>query len=348
MTVTRRDMLAACAAAVPALCGVPSPARAAERKRLGVVLYSYAIRSGSERGFRDPLVFVEHCHRLGAGGVQLDLGVRDEAYLVRLRDKLAAYQMYMEGTVRVPQDRADRERFTAAVQTAKQAGASVLRTVLTGGRRYEAFATAAAFRKAVEQAEQSLALAEPIVARHGMRLAIENHKDFRADELVGLLKRRDRRHVGVCVDTGNSIALLEDPLEVVEALAPLAHSTHLKDMAVAEYADGFLLAEVPLGEGMLDLKKIVATLRRARPEVQFNLEMITRDPLKVPCLAPGYWATLENLPGRHLARTLALVRKRAPRQPLPRISGLGKEQQVATEEENVRRSLAYAAAHLEL
>ena len=39
-------------------------------------------------------------------------------------------------------------------------------------------------------------------------------------------------HVGVCLDTGNNVALLEDPMEVVETLAPLAFTTHIKDMAV--------------------------------------------------------------------------------------------------------------------
>src|SRR5262249_35728609 len=146
--------------------------------------------------------------------------------------------------------------------------------------------------------------------------------------------------------TGNNLALLEDPLEVVETLAPWAYSTHLKDMAVAEYGEGFLLAEVPLGEGILDLKRIVSTLRRARPEVRLNLEMITRDPLKVPCLTPKYWATFETLPGRSLAQTLTYVRGHVPAQPLPGVSSLTLEERLAMEESNVRKSLAYARQHL--
>jgi len=95
----------------------------------------------------------------------------------------------------------------------------------------------------------------------------------------------------------NSIALLEDPLEVIETYAPWAFSTHMKDVTVSEYEDGLLLGEVPLGEGILDLKKITALLRQARPEIHLNLEMITRDPLKVPCLTPKFWATFASLPG---------------------------------------------------
>ncbi|MFQ5808712.1 MAG: sugar phosphate isomerase/epimerase family protein, partial [Armatimonadota bacterium] len=43
-------------------------------------------------------------------------------------------------------------------------------------------------------------------------IAIENHQDYTADELAGIVRAADSSHVGVCLDTGNSIALLEDPV----------------------------------------------------------------------------------------------------------------------------------------
>jgi sugar phosphate isomerase/epimerase len=301
-----------------------------------------AERKRGETGLADPLAFLEQCRRVGAGGMQFALGVREKDYTAKLRQKLEAEGMFLEGIVRLPHDRADVDRFAAEVRVAQEAGARVIRTVLLSGRRYETFASTAGFRKWRENAFASLALAEPVAARANMRLAIENHKDLRVGELLDVLKRINSRHVGVCVDTGNSIALLEDPQEVVEAFAPWAFTTHMKDVAVAEYEEGFLLAEVPLGEGILDLKTIVATLRRAHPEVRFNLEMITRDPLKVPCLAPKYWASSEDLPGRYLARTLSWVRKHRPGKPLPHVTGLPPKQQLAAEEDNVGKSLTYA------
>src|SRR4029434_9007928 len=116
-------------------------------------------------------------------------------------------------------------------------------------------------------------LAEPIVRRHGMRLAIENHKDWRIGELLELLRRISSEYVGVCVDTGNSMALLEDPQAVVEAYAPRAFTTHFKDMAVEADPDGFLLAEIPLGDGFLDLRAIANRLKQANPGIRFNLEL---------------------------------------------------------------------------
>jgi sugar phosphate isomerase/epimerase len=350
MILNRREVLAACATALPALSNLTAAER---RQRLGMVIYSFSMRSGRNRtasgqGLQDPLNFLEHCHKLGAGGIQVGIGTRDATYIAKLREKLAATEMYLEGIVKLPREEADLERFTAEVQTAKDAGVHILRTAMLNGRRYEAFDTAAAFRKAAEHAHHSLQLAEPILARADLRLAIENHKDWRTGELVAILQRLKSRHVGVCVDTGNSIALLEDPLEVVKAYAPWALTTHLKDMAVAEYEDGFLLAEVPLGLGFLDLKRIVAILRQARPEIRFNLEMITRDPLKVPCLTPKYWETSADLPARNLAQMLTLVRRRASRQPLPQISKATPEQQLAAEDRNVQESLAYARKYLDL
>ena len=85
------------------------------------------------------------------------------------------------------------------------------------------------------------------------------------------------------LDTGNNLTVLDDPIETVEKLAPYTFNVHFKDMAVEETAR-VPLSEVPLGEGMLDMPRIVDIIRRARPEVQFSLEMITRDPLEVPCL----------------------------------------------------------------
>jgi hypothetical protein len=117
-------------------------------------------------------------------------------------------------------------------------------------------------------------------------------------------------------------------------------------MGVAEYPEGFLLSEVPLGAGFLDLARIVRLLRAKNPAVRINLEMITRDPLRVPCLGAKYWATFETLPARHLAATLALVREKASREPLPQVADKTAPERLTFEDDNVRRCLAWAKNHL--
>jgi sugar phosphate isomerase/epimerase len=317
---------------------------------MGVVIHSYGIRRSAdrERGLADPLTFLKYCRELGAGGIQTGLGMRDETYAAKVRGVLEEHKLYVEASIALPRGKADVERFGAEVQTAKRCGATVFRTVLMNGRRYEVFNSAAAFRSFREQGRQALARAWPVVEKHQLRMAVENHKDLQAAELLALIEKLDRSLIGVCIDTGNNIALLETPQQTVELLAPRALTTHLKDMGVEEYADGFLLAEVPLGTGFVDLAKLIATLRRARPEIRLNLEMITRDPLKIPCLTPAYWATLEDISGRRLAEILALVRAKAGKKSLPRVSGLTKKEQVQREDDNVRQSLRYGRETLKL
>ncbi|MBM4047302.1 MAG: sugar phosphate isomerase/epimerase [Planctomycetes bacterium] len=318
--------------------------------RLGLCIHSLMIRSAADRdsGARnpisDPLTFLEYCHRLGAAGLQMPLGTREADYIARFRQQAEAYGVFIEGSVGLPRDERELGPFEAAVRAAQQMGASVLRTVMIPGRRYERFGSRDEFRQLAEQGWKSLQLAEPIAARHRMRLAVENHKDHRVAEKLDVLKRLSSEWVGLCVDTGNDIALLEDPMALVEAYAPFAFTVHLKDMAVQEYEDGFLLSEVPLGEGILDLAQMAHVLRQAKPDVGFTLEMITRDPLQVPCLTPGYWAALQDVPGRELARTLSLVRAKASAQPLPRVSHRPLDEQLRVEEANIVQSLRFARA----
>jgi sugar phosphate isomerase/epimerase len=349
-------MLGRLAGAAPVLCAATSlfGAESARQKRLGVCTYSYNLHwragrdSNANARFKDPLEFLEYCHQLGAGGVQMSIGSREANYTSRLRDRAQGWEMYLEGELSLPREQSDVARFEAEVRTAREAGAEVVRTAMLGGRRYETFDSMEAFQQFAERSWKSLTLAEPVVRKHRVKLAIENHKDRRTMELLDLLKRISSEHVGVCVDTGNNIALLEDPLETVEALAPFAFSSHLKDMAVREYEDGFLLSEVPLGEGFLDLKQIVERLQKANPKIQFNLEMITRDPLRIPCLTPKYWATMSNMPASQLAAALAMVHQYPARKLLPRTGGLAMDQQLALEDKNVKASFAYAREHLGL
>ena len=185
-------------------------------------------------------------------------------------------------------------------------------------------------------------MAEPVLRKHKVKLAVENHKDWRADELSAALRQLSSEWIGVTLDFGNSIALMEDPMNVADTLAPFALSTHVKDMGVEEYQDGFLLSEVPLGNGFLDLTKIVALCRKHNPLIRFNLEMITRDPLKIPCLKNEYWASFEGIPGSELARSIRMVKQNSFQPRLPTVSQLSDEQRLAVEEENVVECLRYS------
>jgi sugar phosphate isomerase/epimerase len=312
-------------------------------------IHNKAQAAGGQKGEQsDPLAFLDRCQEFGAGGMQGPLGIRDNQYTARLRRAAEQRQLYVEGSIMLLGEKLDAEAIEKQIVTAKDAGATVVRTVVIPGRRYEYFTSAEQFAKASERALAALRLAEPIAARHRMRIAVENHKCHRVAERLEMLKKLSSEWVGMCVDMGNSFSLCEDPLEAVKAYAPYAYSVHVKDQAVREYESGFLFGDAPLGQGFLDLPAMVRVLREARREVRFSLEVITRDPLQVPVLTPRYWATMPDVPASDLARTMATVKAKSPREALPTISQLSIEKQVECESRNIAQSLVYARERLGL
>jgi len=318
--------------------------------RLGVAEASYMMRayrnlpSENYPPFRNALDLMEHCASLGFGGVQVGIGGWDAGLARQVRTRKDALGMFLEGSVRLPRDADDLPRFASEVEAAAAIGVEVIRTVCLSGRRYENFQTREAFHEFREASVAALKRAEPVMRKHRVKLAVENHKDWRVAEMKELLDGLGSEWLGVTLDTGNNISLLEDPMEVVRELAPYAFSVHLKDMAVAEYEDGFLLSEVNFGEGYLDLEGMIAAIRKQNPDIRFNLEMITRDPLEIPCLTEGYWATFGEVPARELAGYLHGIRNQKSKGPLPVVSDLPSDEQLGLEVENNRTCLQTARA----
>ena len=342
--MNRRNFLKAVAASgcvARAIDERPLNAQESLPTSMGVVQYSFS-DGPHTRSARD---FLEYCHSLGVGGIQIGLDSLDPGYLDKLQRRTAELGMYLEVIISLPQneDVADFERDVAA---ARRAGAVCLRSACLNGRRYENFTSLDQWNSFVAESHRRIALAVPVVEKYRMALGLENHKDWTADEMVALMERHSSEFLGVCLDTGNNIALLDDPRDVVAKLAPFAVTTHFKNVAVKEYPDGFLLSEVPLGQGILNLAQVVETIRKARPGARLNLEMITRDPLKIPCLTDTYWVTFPERNGEYLARALRLVRDHPPTGPLPHVSGLEEEARRREEEDNVRQCLAYARDQL--
>ncbi len=109
---------------------------------IGIASYGFHSRKYRAEGFRAPLNFLEFCHARGAGGVQVPIQASDADDAMKIRARAEAWGMYVEGTIRMPRDAQDIERFDADVRASREAGATVLRTVLFSGRRYEVFDSA--------------------------------------------------------------------------------------------------------------------------------------------------------------------------------------------------------------
>lgn len=115
-----------------------------------------------------------------------------------------------------------------------------------------------------------LRLSVPAADAVGVALLLENHSDFTVSEYEAIVADVASPNVGVFLDLINPVAALDDPLAVVERLAPLAQAGHVKDYAFRSLAtdDGYhrrgfeVLYRYP-GEGVADLPALVGALRGA-------------------------------------------------------------------------------------
>ena len=112
----------------------------------------------------------------------------------------------------------------------------------------------------------------------GVVLLLENHSDFTASEYEAIVAEVGSERVGVFLDLINPVAALENPVAVVERLAPLAHAGHVKDYVFRSLPtdDGYhrrgfeVLYRYP-GEGVADLPGLLDALRRGVGERTFFL-----------------------------------------------------------------------------
>ena len=97
----------------------------------------------------------------------------------------------------------------------------------------------------------------------GVKLALENHGDLRASDILDLLARVDRPNVGVCLDNVNLVRVGDDMLEGTRALAPHTLLVQLKDHPPGDPTVWGGPTCTVLGEGIAPLAEILGILDRA-------------------------------------------------------------------------------------
>jgi sugar phosphate isomerase/epimerase len=313
---------------------------------MGVASTSLAIRLGGYGHKGSPLkddsiAYLEYCHGIGAIGVQMTV----KGDIPTFRKRLEALDMFIEYEGRLPDTPdGDLSGYEKALKDAVAVGATTMRIVSTSKRRYETFTNLADFKVSEKNHAAVVEKIVPMAEKYKIILAMENHKDRTADEFAALLKHISSEYYGSLVDFGNNLSLSEEPMSVVRKLAPYAKSMHLKDMAVQRYPDGFLLSEVPCGQGFLDMKGMVTLCRKANPKVLLSLEMITDHVLKIPVNTDVYWSTMPERRATAQPAILKIVDEYSS--PMPVTSQLSEDGLLAREDENNRLSLTWGRANL--
>jgi sugar phosphate isomerase/epimerase len=138
-----------------------------------------------------------------------------------------------------------------------------VRTIGTCAIGVHRWSSAPPLAEQLERTAQALGGLARLAAEHGIRLALENHADYRGHEIAAIVRMAGEPNLGVRLDTGNPFWVFEEPVDAARELAPYTITTHIKDLAVAPFAQW---QGVPLGQGHVDFPAIVAELAKHAPD----------------------------------------------------------------------------------
>jgi sugar phosphate isomerase/epimerase len=202
----------------------------------------------------------------------------------------------------------DPEAFRRAIPQAKALGATTIRCVISGilcGDR-RPLGGLAGWRQHLQQTAQHLKQIMPLAERHGVRIGVENHQDATSADLVWLCEEVGSPNLGVTLDTGNPLAVAEDPVEFAERILPYLVHVHLKDYRMAATESGYRLFHCAIGDGVVDFPALFRLFQR-KPDVRTHIEMAALGERHIRILEEEYWANLD--PQRTIAAVLPVLRR---------------------------------------
>lgn len=205
---------------------------------------------------------------------------------------------------------ATRKRLHEGIRHAVGIGSKLVRFRVAGDR---ASLPPGPVEKTIETMIRTLQSARTEAIDAGVKFAIENHKDLYCWQTRQVIDGAGKDFVGSYLDTGNPVFVMEDPLSTVETLGPVAVMLHLRDSVVYETPDGVAVQWVPLGEGVVDFKKIMAKAREICPPIAiYNKPITGRPPAHLAIYDAAFMKGWTDMRASDLARFLALAKRGRP------------------------------------
>ena len=245
--------------------------------RIGIDSYSYhrllgEVRPGEaepSRTFkRGPLDVAEHARVLGVDGISLEtcfLGPAAGLDTGALRDATGPLELVLAwGHPHGLEFGANRQALRDLLdwlEVAAGLGCTLVRCVAAS----PGYRGRAPVAEQIEGTVQPLAAAAARARGLGLTLALENHGDLRAADVLELVDRVGDEALAVCFDTANALRVGDDPLEAAVLLAPLTRMVHLKDVEPLDRVTDPVAGpcSVPYGEGVVPVAQVLAILRQA-------------------------------------------------------------------------------------
>lgn len=202
----------------------------------------------------------------------------------------------------------DAQHLRDYLRLAAETGAKVVRAVISpllcGDRRRLEGGWEAYLDRIVARLKEILPEAE----EHGICIALENHQDATSDDLLQLAERVNfSPSFGVTLDTGNPLAVGEDPVEYTERIAPLIRHIHIKDYTIHFAPEGYRLARCVAGQGVIDFPTILRIVHANGHDVLPANEVAAQATRTIALLESDWWAHYPSDHARYLVPALRLL-----------------------------------------
>lgn len=283
---------------------------------IGLCIFGIAYTAGFTGNWKErtdgkplaPFEFLELTARLGLTSVEMP-----PKYIAPAEDEptLAAFArraQELDLGVVMAGPRIDLEAFRQALPQARLLGAKTVRCVISGilcGDR-RPLGGLEGWRRHLEATLQTLKQIAPLAEDYDIRIGIENHQDATSADLIWLCEGVGSPNIGVTLDTGNPLAVGEDPVIFAKKILPYLVHVHLKDYRMAASAEGYRLFHCPIGAGVVDFPALFQ-LFKTKPGLRTHIEMAALGERHIRILSDEYWANLD--PERRMADMLPILRR---------------------------------------
>jgi len=153
----------------------------------------------------------------------------------------------------------------------------------------------------------------------GVKLAVENHGgDLQAREMKMMVEAVGRDVMGVCLDSGNPVWMLEDPHMTLEMLVPYAETSHVRDSAVWKVPEGIAVRWVNMGDGNVDIDGWIKKFIQAKPGLPIVFENLVSGRPRIHAIYDQkFWDNWRQMPAWEFSRFLAVADKGTPKPATP-------------------------------
>jgi sugar phosphate isomerase/epimerase len=271
-------------------------------------MFSMGLHPKSARPKISPLELIDQALALGLEGVEIPIEMLEDV------DALAVARYAQEQDLFIGLETVgfDPGTLSEALELAAGMGVPTLRTIVMGAKfGGDRRPLAGRWKPFLDDILQGLQAATKVAERVGVNLAVENHQDIASEELLWLCETINSDRFGIILDTGNTLATAEEPMDFARQVAPFLKHVHLKDYSIHLSEEGFRLVRCPLGQGSIDFPQLFSIFSKACPSVTMTIELGALEARHVRMLADDYWPDYPPRSAAQLARVVHFVLKHA-------------------------------------